>query len=419
MSRFLTDGDIASDTVRTIVSESWRRCQLAGVDAERSLRVDPLAASDSPGRPQVARELLDASWPIMTEAHKFLSESNTIMILTDQHGVVLEVAGDADDVDAAAAAGLSIGSDWSEHARGTNAIGTTLILGEPVHIHGVEHYCRGSRGSTCSGAIVRDPTTRAAVAVVSVAGPDHTYNRHQLALAVTAAGRIEASLAGRETQLRERLLDHALGRMSQSASHGLIAFDRKGYFVTADGRARPSLTAMGVAPELGEGVRIRSLDLTEVDAGSPSSLPEWLDDKWLESVTVNGEGIGTLVMLPETIQRTVVVSEGGLPRYQLRRAVEFIDANIGHAIRIDEVARTVGVSRFHFHRLFRKSTGLTPHQFIVQRRIARARELLSTSKLPIVDVGGRVGFADQSHFTTTFRRITSMTPKTYRDSAQA
>jgi AraC-like DNA-binding protein len=82
------------------------------------------------------------------------------------------------------------------------------------------------------------------------------------------------------------------------------------------------------------------------------------------------------------------------------------------------VLKTEGVadvSQFHFHRQFKKTTGLTPHQFIVQRRIERAKVLLAQSNLPIVDVAARVGFVDQSHFTTIFRKLTSMTPKIYRN----
>jgi AraC family transcriptional regulator len=58
---------------------------------------------------------------------------------------------------------------------------------------------------------------------------------------------------------------------------------------------------------------------------------------------------------------------------------------------------------------------LTPHQFIVQRRVEQAKVLLAQSNLPIVDVAVRVGFMDQSHFTTTFRKLTSMTPRMYRN----
>jgi AraC family transcriptional regulator len=129
----------------------------------------------------------------------------------------------------------------------------------------------------------------------------------------------------------------------------------------------------------------------------------------------DGERIGTLVPIPDALRRKAAAFQGGLPRYKLRRAVEFVDANLDQVIHLKDLARVADVSLFHFHRQFKKTTGLTPHQFIVQRRIEQAKVLLAQSNLPIIDVAVRVGFVDQSHFTTTFRKLTSMTPRIYRN----
>lgn len=412
--RFLRDGELSPNTLRPLIAESWWRCHRAGVHPEWIHSSQPSAAGEWVSAKPANRDLAGASLPVMTEARDFLSESGTIMILADASGFVLGTSGDDKAIDAAADVGLATGGNWSETSRGTNAIGTSLFVGGLVHIHAIEHYCKDAKQWTSAATVIRDPVDRTLLGAVSVAGLDESFNPHLLALAVATAGRIEASLAGRETELRERLLEHGLATIARTSSHGLVVFDRRGRFVTADARARLTLAAMGVAQGLEAHVRVGALDITASEDSRETSLPDWLRPEWLEPVEANEERIGTSVLLPETLRRGSVVSKGGLPRYKLRRAAEFIEAHASQVIRIEDIARSVGVSRYHFHRQFKKSTGLTPHQYIVQKRIDRAKSLLSRSDLPIIEVGARVGFADQSHFTTTFRKLTSMTPRAYR-----
>jgi AraC family transcriptional regulator len=106
---------------------------------------------------------------------------------------------------------------------------------------------------------------------------------------------------------------------------------------------------------------------------------------------------------------------GGLPKHKLRRVTEFIEENLEHDLTLAEIAEIADLSPFHFARAFKQSTGSTPIQFLMRRRIYLAKRLLVESELPIVDIGLRAGFKNQSHFTTLFRKITAMTPKTYRN----
>src|SRR5215510_3959561 len=121
-----------------------------------------------------------------------------------------------------------------------------------------------------------------------------------------------------------------------------------------------------------------------------------------------------LVVLPSTLRPDVDLTKGTLPSNKMRRVIDFIEAHIGQSIRLVDLAAAAAVSPFHFHRQFKKSTGLTPSQYVIQMRIKFARALLVQTDLPLVEVASRVGFADQSQFTTTFRRVTSVTPKAYR-----
>lgn len=109
------------------------------------------------------------------------------------------------------------------------------------------------------------------------------------------------------------------------------------------------------------------------------------------------------------------VSTGGLSGYRLNRVVEFIDANLENDISLADLATVADLSAFHFSRAFRKSTGKTPQQYVMQQRLERAKVLLARPDLPIVEVSLRSGFKNQSHFTSWFRKYTNFTPKLWRE----
>ena len=116
-----------------------------------------------------------------------------------------------------------------------------------------------------------------------------------------------------------------------------------------------------------------------------------------------------------TASKKPALANGGLSGYRLRRVVEYIDANLDDDISLADLAEVAGLSQFHFSRSFRKSTGKTPQQFVMQHRVERAKQLLARPELPLVEVSLRAGFKNQSHFTTLFRKYTKLTPKLWRE----
>jgi AraC-like DNA-binding protein len=416
LEQFLRSGQLAQNVVRTPIAESWMRCYRDGVGA------DPTQGS-SASRPRPIRDhsrdgdFVRAGLPILEEARDVLSHSESIAVLADSRGIVLKTEGDEVAMNAAAELGLAPHEDWTERSRGTNAIGTALRTGAAVHVHGPEHYCPVARSWTCAGAPVRDPIDATTLGVVSVAGVSNAYNPHFQALALSVAGRIQSELSAQEMTRRERLLAFSLSKLSKVKSGGLLVFDRRGQFLTADAQGSVSLSELDLVPNTDVYTRIVGLDVASADDDvGPALLPHWLESDWLEPVMDGGARIGTLILIPDALRRKAAASQGGLPRYKLRRAVDFVDANLDRLIHLKDLARVAEVSVFHFHRQFKKTTGVTPHQFIVRRRIEQAKVLLAQSDLPIIDVAMRVGFVDQSHFTTAFRKFTSMTPRIYRNS---
>lgn len=108
--------------------------------------------------------------------------------------------------------------------------------------------------------------------------------------------------------------------------------------------------------------------------------------------------------------------KGGLARYKLRLAIAFIHENLDRDLRLKEIADLVTMSPYHFARMFKQSTGLTPHQYLVRQRLTKAQELLRSSEIAIADIGYMVGYQNPSHFTSVFRKHFKVTPKAYRNS---
>jgi AraC family transcriptional regulator len=106
--------------------------------------------------------------------------------------------------------------------------------------------------------------------------------------------------------------------------------------------------------------------------------------------------------------------KGGIPRPQLKRVLEYIAANLASEIRLEDMASVADLSVFHFARAFRSSTGVTPHQYVLQRRIDIVKILLRTHNWNLENIASATGFADASHLTKAFRRQTGTTPKTWQ-----
>ncbi|WP_213803502.1 AraC family transcriptional regulator [Granulicella sp. dw_53] len=107
---------------------------------------------------------------------------------------------------------------------------------------------------------------------------------------------------------------------------------------------------------------------------------------------------------------------GGMPPSMLRRCIEFMDAHFERDLRLSELAQETKVSTSHLIRSFRQSTGKTPYQFLLHRRVERAKVLMRDPRSSLTEVGLASGFADQHHLARVFRRVTGVTPSSYRRS---
>jgi AraC family transcriptional regulator len=122
----------------------------------------------------------------------------------------------------------------------------------------------------------------------------------------------------------------------------------------------------------------------------------------------------TLVNGHAVRHRPVQLYRGGLGSARLRRIKELVHAKMDDDLSLDEMAQSVGLSTAHFARMFRKSTGETPHQFVVRQRLERAKAMLRAPAARVLDVAVACGFRTQQHFAQVFRDAYRVSPTEYR-----
>jgi AraC family transcriptional regulator len=109
-----------------------------------------------------------------------------------------------------------------------------------------------------------------------------------------------------------------------------------------------------------------------------------------------------------------VAYRGGLPGYRLRRVLDYIGDNLAEDLSLGQLAAVVDMSPHYFVELFKKSTGQTPHQYIILRRIERAKNKIADANCSIIEAGIEAGFSNPSHFARVFRKLVGTSPSGFR-----
>ncbi len=145
----------------------------------------------------------------------------------------------------------------------------------------------------------------------------------------------------------------------------------------------------------------------------------------------NVEGMNVLVLALHALQEervhevvdaylsaslAIVEAVGGLPPWLLQRVFTHVRENLAKDVSVAKLAKTAALSQYYFSKLFKTSTGTTPHQYVMRQRVERAQELLREGQTTLANVAAQVGFETQSHFTSVFRQFVGITPKRYRES---
>jgi sigma-54 dependent transcriptional regulator, acetoin dehydrogenase operon transcriptional activator AcoR len=293
---FLSGTSIGRQVVRAAIDQSWRRCRQSAVDYRIARAPTPMNEDRLHRLLDQRSRLVQAGASTMALARDYMRETGTVMVLTDTDGIVLRLEGDTTVSlrDAVEKTHLLPGSNWGETICGTNAIGTALETGQPIQVPATEHFCAGIQRWTCSASVIRDPIDGAVIGVIDISGLSNSYARQALALAISAAARIESQLFQLELDARYRLLDRCLWTLPASDRHHTVLFDSAGRPFKANGEMSCIMRDLGAPrgqstfPQLGGDNR-----------PSRTARPHWIKEEWLRPVMHQGEFLGMVMVAPK------------------------------------------------------------------------------------------------------------------------
>jgi AraC family transcriptional regulator len=127
-----------------------------------------------------------------------------------------------------------------------------------------------------------------------------------------------------------------------------------------------------------------------------------------------GLSFATALLSKHTSSPVRLNYRGGLSRTKLRQVTEFIHDNLSGSITVTDMANLLEMGPCHFARAFKESTGMSPHQYVLRRRIERALQMLKETRESLAGVAYELGFSSQGHFSTVFRKAVGVSPSEYR-----
>jgi AraC-like DNA-binding protein len=418
------------------VATSWQR-------SANAHHIDP--ASCEPPRILTHSEIKDLREPLtsliihaqdeLDQLYGIVRHARYTVLLCNDQGVAVDHRGNEAEASEFKYWGTWLGGVWSEQVEGTNGIGTCIAEERPITVHQGQHFRARNISLSCSGAPIFDSDGKlAAVLDVSSIDPHLSEQSHALTGALTEA----SARAIEERSFRERFRREWIAAIAPSdgaSSAMLLAVDRHHSIVGANRRARTVLSGKGHDAENGISLwaifernprifrnKHRGDFATSLVPAGTSQMwpalitpPEATSGPWRSSETAGlhtrprHDVLGNLHPPAPDPQ-----ARGGLPPRALRRVKEYIDSNLETSIDLAALADTAGLSMFHFARAFKQSEGITPHGYLLERRVERAQKLLATTNLSLSKIAHASGFADQSHLARHFRSRVGVSPSMFR-----
>ena len=420
------------------VSSSWQRSATKyGLDPVDNKPPRLLTSGELKDFREPLDELIFSAQEDIDQLYTVVREAGYVVLFCDSSGVAVDHRGENTRTCAFEYWGTWLGGVWSEEMEGTNGIGTCIIEERPVTVHRSQHFRSRHMNLSCSGAPVFGVDGRlTAVLDVSAIDPDLSERAHALtgALTIRSARAIEERFF-REQFRREWIV--AVAPPEGGARGMLLAIDGNQHIVGANRVARKSLLLDDRALRAGMSlwkIFERDLDLFRrrdrsdistrlVLAGSNDSRPALVtppDQNISASSNPASVKLHTrprLDLIDSLLKLTPAPqAHGGLSAGALRRVREYVQLHLNESIDLSMLAAVAGLSMHHFAREFKQSAGVTPHHYLIQKRIETAQQMLAQTDLSLAEITYAVGFSDQGHLARHFRGLLGTTPREFRRS---
>jgi AraC-like DNA-binding protein len=415
------------------VAISWRRsANVHHVDPESGEAPRIVTSCELKDlREPLAKLIVDARDEI-DRLYGIVRHANYTVLLCNGRGVAVDHRGNEAEADQFKYWGTWLGGVWAEQVEGTNGIGTCIADERPITVHRTQHFRARHATLSCSGAPIFDSDGKL-IAVLDVSSIDPQLSEHSHAL---TGGLTETfARAIEERCFRERFRGEWILSVGASDGEGpgmLFAADRDQRIVGADRNARSLLARENRSLEDGVGLwalfkadpaLFRHKDRGDIVsrlivAGTGEIRPVLVTPPEMSSgawpATARWHTRPRLVVIGDLPASPPPPARGGLPPGALRRVKEYIAANLDKSIDLPTLAGTAGFSVFHFARAFKQTEGVTPHVYLLEQRLQRARELLTGADLPLSEIARATGFSDQGHLARHFRQRVGMSPSMFR-----
>jgi len=253
-NRYVENDVLDVQQLRPEVANSWQRC--------RNLNINPFHEADDYVNHLELRErlyrkqhLVKVARPFMDNLYNFVKGSGFQVVLTDEQGYLLEVLGDNDIVSRTRQVLLCPGGDWSESAKGTNAIGTAIVEKKPVQIYAWEHYCKPHHFLTCSASPIFDPEGEM-IGILDISGDYRVANAHTLGMVVAAVNAVENQLRLQKATDKLYMAYRYSNALLENMSDGLISINNNGIITEINAKGGE---IFGVNPALAKGRHVEQI----------------------------------------------------------------------------------------------------------------------------------------------------------------
>jgi transcriptional regulator of acetoin/glycerol metabolism len=229
-----------------MIQQSHERCRALGLSRIERPDHAPLGRADLAVAMDRNQRLHTHAAPVMEMLFDQIAGAESMVVLCDATGTIIHSVGDDDFLARASKVALTPGVNWSEQAKGTNAIGTTLVDEVPMLVHADEHFMHANQFLTCSAAPILDPRGNI-LGVLDVTGDHHSYHRHTMALVRMSARMIENHWLSDDFRNAMRLHFHQRVDFIGTLMEGILAVSPDGRIVGANRSALDQLGLSGAA----------------------------------------------------------------------------------------------------------------------------------------------------------------------------